>query len=141
MCREKNVSHLVEAVIWLWIHLLQFNLANQTRDEEEDKRNKPWRPLPLGRITLRQALTLHWITALVCMLFSRFYSARLFAASATFTTLVSLYHGMAFHSHWLMKNIMNAAGLTCLGWGASLLAGMLKSLLSLRANNPPYHRM
>ncbi|KAG1780075.1 hypothetical protein EV702DRAFT_1178228 [Suillus placidus] len=29
------------AALWIWFHLLQFNIANQIQDPEEDRKNKP----------------------------------------------------------------------------------------------------
>ncbi|KAF2650088.1 hypothetical protein K491DRAFT_609549 [Lophiostoma macrostomum CBS 122681] len=44
-------------VVWVWIVLLPFNIDNQRRFEaiEEDKINKPWRPLPSKRLSSRHA--------------------------------------------------------------------------------------
>ncbi|KAK5992327.1 Fumagillin beta-trans-bergamotene synthase [Cladobotryum mycophilum] len=44
------------AVIFNWYNVLIFDLANQRSDEsiEEDKINKPWRPIPSGKITGQQ---------------------------------------------------------------------------------------
>ena len=38
---------------WIWIHLLSFNVNNQRSPASvaEDQLNKPWRPLPAGRIS------------------------------------------------------------------------------------------
>lgn len=42
--------------LWVWINLLLFTIENQrqTSSIEEDKLNKPWRPIPAGRITQSQ---------------------------------------------------------------------------------------
>ena len=44
-------------VLWVWINLLPFTINNQKDPHaiEEDKINKPWRTLPAGRMTPRQA--------------------------------------------------------------------------------------
>ena len=41
------------AALWIYIAVLLFNLNNQYSPESvaEDKINKPWRPIPAGRIT------------------------------------------------------------------------------------------
>lgn len=40
-------------VFWTWLNTFVFTLANQRRTESvlEDKLNKPWRPLPAGRVS------------------------------------------------------------------------------------------
>ena len=47
----------MSAIIWVWINLLPFAINNQRQPEAiaEDKVNKPWRPLPSGRLTPWQA--------------------------------------------------------------------------------------
>ncbi|KAI0482563.1 UbiA prenyltransferase family [Xylariaceae sp. FL0804] len=44
-------------VLWCWANLLLFNLHNQRHPAavREDRANKPWRPLPAGRLTPAQA--------------------------------------------------------------------------------------
>ena len=46
--------------IWTWLNLLPFNISNQRQSTavEEDRANKPWRPLPAGRLTPRRATLL-----------------------------------------------------------------------------------
>ena len=43
--------------LWTWLNTLVFDLANQRLSESvlEDRLNKPWRPLPAGRISQKQA--------------------------------------------------------------------------------------
>jgi len=118
-----TTRHVVESIGWLWLHLLQFNIANQTRDVEEDKLNKPWRPLAADRITMENAHRLHSFISLLCIAGSFAYSNLLFAVSLSFTAGVSFYHNSNAHGHWVMKSLMNAFGLTCLGLGTTIMAG------------------
>lgn len=50
------LGRLPLVVLWNWSNLLIFDLANQRHHESmvEDMINKPWRPLPSGRIGLNQ---------------------------------------------------------------------------------------
>lgn len=43
--------------LWTWLNTLVFDLANQRLSDSvlEDRLNKPWRPLPAGRISQKQA--------------------------------------------------------------------------------------
>ena len=65
---------LPQVLFYNWANLLIFDLANQRLPEavEEDRLNKPWRPLPTGRITASQTrrlllvllpivLTVNWL--------------------------------------------------------------------------------
>ncbi|KAH8703480.1 UbiA prenyltransferase family-domain-containing protein [Talaromyces proteolyticus] len=50
------LRRLPYVVLWNWLNLLIFDLANQRHPESilEDSINKPWRPLPSGRISVSQ---------------------------------------------------------------------------------------
>ncbi|KAJ5357280.1 UbiA prenyltransferase family-domain-containing protein [Penicillium brevicompactum] len=50
------LGRLPAVILWNWSNLLIFDLANQQHPESvlEDKVNKPWRPLPSGRISMAQ---------------------------------------------------------------------------------------
>ncbi|KAF8905771.1 UbiA prenyltransferase family [Gymnopilus junonius] len=116
-------------VFWIWLHLLHFNLANQVRDPEEDMRNKPWRPLPSGRISLSTARVFRYLMPLVCMVVSLCYSRTIFYASAFFAALVPMYHELHGDAHWLSKNLMNAVGYACFAIGSTLIASNDRSKL------------
>ena len=52
-----------------WLNVLVFQLANQRLSEKEDALNKPWRPIPSGRLTsdqVRHLLMLAIPTVLIC---------------------------------------------------------------------------
>ena len=59
------VWHLPRAFFWSWLNTLVFNLSNQRHSKAvaEDALNKPWRPLPAGRITSAQ--TTKWLLSAV----------------------------------------------------------------------------
>ena len=117
-------SHALQCVVWVWLHVLQFNLSNQIRDPEEDKCNKPWRPLPSGRITLANAYILKYITIATCLLLSYSYSTCVLVSSALLTLVIPMYHEMHGDQHWLSKNLMNSIGYSCFATGSTLVAGM-----------------
>lgn len=57
------------ALFWTWSHLLPFNIFNQLSEDaiNEDRINKPWRPLPAGRLSRRQArlmMLAHYLIAI-----------------------------------------------------------------------------
>lgn len=58
------------ALFWTWSNLLPFNIFNQLNEDalKEDRINKPWRPLPSGRLDQKQATLLmgtHYIIAVI----------------------------------------------------------------------------
>ncbi|KAH9483180.1 Fumagillin beta-trans-bergamotene synthase [Psilocybe cubensis] len=126
-----SLSHAVQAIFWLWLHLLHFNLANQVHDPEEDMINKPWRPIPTGRITLAQATVLRYLAPFVCMAVSLLYSRAVFYAALIFAILVPIYHEAKGDSHWLSRNFMNAFGYACFSTGSTLIASPNRAQLDV----------
>lgn len=102
-------------VCWLWIMVLQFCLHNQRHPNslEEDKLNKPWRPLPSGLIDLvgtNRLLALTYVVAIVLAI--HFGCVTLFLA---WTALTIIYNDFgASDAHGIIKNGLNAGGYFCL---------------------------
>jgi len=119
---KNPVSHGIQAIFWIYLHLLEFNLSNQVHNPEEDKRNKPWRPLPSGRISLERAITLKRIAIVACLLISLHYGVQVFYASLLFAIFIPMHHELHGDQHWLTKNLMNAVGYSCFGIGSTLIA-------------------
>src|ERR1700734_2784258 len=69
-----SFDRLPHVIFWVWLHLLQFDVSNQYLDPTEDTLNKPFRPIPSGRVTLRQAQILRWALVPICMALSTCYS-------------------------------------------------------------------
>ncbi|OJT05251.1 hypothetical protein TRAPUB_3958 [Trametes pubescens] len=110
-------------VFWVWLHVLQFDLANQCMDPEEDAQNKRDRPLPAKRITLAQARFLRWAIVPVCLRLSALYSVQTVYASAALIFLTLLYNELTAHRrHWVIRNVVNALGFTSFEVGATLVA-------------------
>ncbi|KAJ7203564.1 hypothetical protein GGX14DRAFT_535885 [Mycena pura] len=65
-----SMSNLLQTGLWIWMHLLRCAISNQARSKEEDAMNRPWRPLPSGRVTESQAIVLRWVVAGICVLWS-----------------------------------------------------------------------
>ncbi|KAI0428184.1 UbiA prenyltransferase family-domain-containing protein [Xylaria sp. FL1042] len=127
---------------WIWLHLLVEDIANQILDSSvvEDTINKPWRPIPAGRLTVVEARDLIRVLVAVALVLSVFL--RSFLPSTTLMTMIWLYNDLDGSSSGpAMRNLVNAAGLACFGWGAVcvLLAGapgdgnMLRDWLLLTA--------
>ncbi|KAJ7186133.1 UbiA prenyltransferase family, partial [Mycena filopes] len=119
-----SVSRLPHIAFWIWLHLLQFDVSNQTMDPEEDAMNKQDRPLPSKRISLSQALFLRWLLVPLCWGLSICYSLETFYASIALVALTVTYDEFHAHSgHWLLRNTVNAAGFASFEVGATLIAG------------------
>jgi len=115
---------LLETSFWIWLHLLQFDVSNQTMSPEEDIHNKPDRPLPSGRVTLRQALIFRWVLVPMCIGYSAFYSAAVAWSSAGLVLMTIIYDELGAHSkHWAIRNVVNAMGFGFFELGSTLVAG------------------
>lgn len=124
--------------MWIWLHLLQFDVSNQTRNPKEDQYNKKDRPLPSGLISLRSAILLRWGLAPVCILSSLWYSHEAAVASAAVLALTILYNELGGSGYFVLKNMLNAAGFASFEWGALLVASKISQLrlwVSLYAAN------
>ncbi|THH17016.1 hypothetical protein EW146_g3716 [Bondarzewia mesenterica] len=117
-------ERLPHTVLWIWLHLLQFDVSNQTLRPEEDVINKADRPLPRNRISLQSAIRLRWILIPTCWALSAFYSAETVYASIALVACTIVYDELSFHSgHWMIRNLVNAAGFASFEAGATLVAG------------------
>ena len=119
-----SAFHILPTILWIWIHILQFNLANQIKAPEEDKVNKPSRPLPAGRITLRNATILRWLMAPLCLAYSSLYSMQLVFASLEMQFFTLWYNEFDGDKNWLSKNVILAIMYGCVELGGTLSAGM-----------------
>jgi len=105
---------------WAWINLLSFAVNNQRHLSalEEDRLNKPWRPVPAGRLTGAQAKSLALVTYPVT-----FLASRLLGGGSAQCVLLALF-GYIYNDlkggdvNWLLRNVLNACGFTCFASGA-----------------------
>jgi len=126
LCDLRRIPHVV---FWIWMHLLQFDVANQVVDPEEDGRNKSFRPIPAGLISLRDATILRWVLIPTCLLLSAMYSTHVFSVSVVLSSLVIWYNEFGAHEHWFSKNVMTAVGYSSFELGGTLVAGCNRSHL------------
>lgn len=126
-----DIFRLPHAVFWIWFHLLQFDVSNQTLSPEEDENNKKDRPLPSKRITFQNAIFLRWALVPACWALSICYSVEVLYASIALVALTVSYDELGFHSmHWLVRNVNNAAGFAAFEVGATLIAGATRRHVS-----------
>ncbi|GJE96748.1 UbiA prenyltransferase family protein [Phanerochaete sordida] len=121
LCSFHRVPHII---LWVWLHILQFDVSNQCFSTEEDKRNKADRPLAAGRISIRHATILRWALLPICLLVSLAYSPEVLYASAAMAVLTIIYNECQAHAaHWSVRNLLNAVGYATFETGATLVAG------------------
>ena len=118
-----HLSHIPGVVAWIWLHLLNCNVANQVKALDEDKINKPFRPLPSGRISESHATVLRWILVPVCLAVSAAYSTQLFIISLALQVVNVLYNELHGDESFLPKNLLTAIMYGFAGFGGVLLAG------------------
>lgn len=123
VCGSRPIENSLMAVFWLWSVLLQFNLINQTVLPEEDAENKPWRPIPSGRISLRSAIIARWISIPACALISAYFGTPVLVSCILFTFFASLYNFFDGDKNGFVKNLINGFGSCSLALGTTLVAG------------------
>ena len=111
---------LIDTTLWIWLHLLQFNVANQIKAPEEDKINKPSRPIPAGRITVHDATILRWALVPTCLACSALYSPQVMWISLPVLLFTTWYNEHDGDKESLSKNF-----LTAVLYGLSELGGTL----------------
>lgn len=113
---------VILAVLWVWTHLLQFTVSNQIEGQEEDAVNKSYRPLPAGRITLRNTILLRWLLVPICWSLSGFINLRTLGASIALSILTAIHNELGFHGRfWVIRNILNGLGIASFELGATLV--------------------
>ncbi|KAL1747985.1 UbiA prenyltransferase family [Schizophyllum fasciatum] len=129
-----TTTRVLSTVFWVWIHLLQFCVSNQTLSSDEDAQNKPWRPLPAQRIALRDALVLRWALLPICALICIAYDLHFIAFWFPFGII--MHNELEMDSHWLTRNLLNALAYCTFDIGATSVArGEYHGFASKRAFN------
>ena len=105
------------------LYIYSFNLCNQITGIEEDRINKPDRPIPSGLLTMQGAKYRWYITTVMYVLagiaIGNIWSSLLWV----FVTLMLCFGG--WDKHWFSKNcIAMTLGTVALGWGGwSIVSG------------------
>ncbi|KAG2064925.1 hypothetical protein BDR04DRAFT_1083782 [Suillus decipiens] len=130
-----NLLGLSCVFFWLWLHLFQFNASNQSYSADEDVLNKPWRPVPSGRISVKDCRALRWGLLLFCLSFSSLFSLNIAIASGVYAVLVVMHDDFHLSHHPVFKNLCNAGGYMMyeLGFLLILSRGSLLDVTSMKA--------
>lgn len=113
-------AYFARSIAWTFINLLYFCISNQVFDPEEDKLNKPWRPIPSGRISVRSANILRFSLLPICLWTS--WSLGVLPQTILFTLLGSAYNDLNIGKHWLPRQASVALMYGTLNSGAALAA-------------------
>ncbi|OJA12722.1 hypothetical protein AZE42_02881 [Rhizopogon vesiculosus] len=113
----------LHAAFWIWLHLLQFNISNQIQDPEEDRKNKPSRPIPAGRISVDSAADMRWVLTPACLLLSWWHGIQALMASVVFAALTIWYNELQGDKMGFSKNVLTAILYGCLEVGGTVAAG------------------
>jgi len=116
-------ANLLHSFFWVWLHLLQFDVSNQTLNPVEDEHNKRDRPLPAKRISLKNAIILRWALVPVCWSLSACYGKNLAYTSLALTALTAFHNELHAHRHIVGKNVATALCISAFEVGAILLSG------------------
>ncbi|KAI9037503.1 UbiA family prenyltransferase [Aspergillus affinis] len=117
------LARLPLVAFWNWFNLLVFNLANQRLPNSviEDSVNKPWRPIPAGRITQDEARRLLLVLIPLGVLFSCFIGG--LRETVAMLVLTWMYNDLAgADENYIARNVLNAAGFICHGSGSTAIA-------------------
>ena len=129
------------SLLWTWLHILQFNVANQSLNPGEDLLNKPWRPIPSGIVSVLNARILRWILLPLCLSLSMPMSPEVLWHSISLAISFIIYNELHLDLHWLMRNACNAWGYAHFYGGASAIAGAYYSFhIAFSNGRMPYAR-
>ncbi|KAG1835349.1 UbiA prenyltransferase family [Suillus subalutaceus] len=123
-----NPLSLSYALCWLWFHLFQFNVSNQSYSAHEDVLNKPWRPVASGRISVKDSRTLRWGLMFFCLGLSSLFSLNVVITSGVSTVLLVMYDDFHLSYHPIFKNLCNAGGYVTYELGCLLILSRESSL-------------
>ncbi|KAI7776262.1 UbiA prenyltransferase family [Diaporthe eres] len=110
--------------LWVWTNLLPFDINNQRTPPAiaEDSINKPWRPMPRGRLSPVQAKVAMLCLYLVAQLVSLSLGCGL-RQSVGLVILGTWYNNLGgADSHPIIRNLINALGYLCFISGAMEVA-------------------
>jgi 4-hydroxybenzoate polyprenyltransferase len=118
--RDFSLSRAILVPLWVFTHLLLINVDSQSLSLDEDKFNKPWRPIPSSRVTIPTAKFLSKALALICLLQSWLMGGRdLTITTVIYCGLVYSYDHLLLSGHYIWKNIINGFGYAVLETGAT----------------------
>jgi 4-hydroxybenzoate polyprenyltransferase len=117
---QNILVRLPSAILWIWLQLLVLDVSNQRRPDSvaEDLLNKPWRPIPSGRLKRQHATQL-----LLCSIPVSYALSHYVLGGATENAILFvlnwIYNDLDAAENWILRNLLNALGITTIGAGAT----------------------
>lgn len=126
---------LLKTLTFNWANLLIFDLANQRSAGAEDKLNKPWRPIPAGRMTETQMR--HWLlAALPLVLAVNHFVLDTGIEGCALAILTWMYNDLGGgDDNWLIRNAVIAAAFGVYNLGSMKVAA--STAINLTPSPPP----
>ncbi|KAI0253443.1 UbiA prenyltransferase family [Lactifluus subvellereus] len=118
-----SFSSLLRCGVWVWFHQFLCNVSNQARSHEEDRINRPWRPLPSGRISEPQAVALRWAIVVFCIFLSSIYDQDLVMTTLGLVASTFTYDELGAAGNSIGKSLCTAAGYASFEVGATTIIG------------------
>ncbi|MCJ1325726.1 hypothetical protein MMC10_002389 [Thelotrema lepadinum] len=105
---------LPQVVLWNWLNVFIFDLANQRLEDSivEDRVNKPWRPIPSGRLTALHATNLLLFSIPAIVLITWYLGGM--EECVAMIVLTWMYNDLGgADQHYITQNVINAFGFVC----------------------------
>ena len=121
---------LAKTLSFNWVNLVIFDLANQRQAGAEDKLNKPWRPIPSGRMT--DTSMRHWLIAAIPLALAYNY---LYLGTGTEGCLLAILTWMyndlgGGDDNWLLRNLIISSAFSVYNLGSMKVAASSAAMLT-----------
>ncbi|KAF8322096.1 hypothetical protein DL93DRAFT_2050956 [Clavulina sp. PMI_390] len=113
-------SYYARSLLWTFLNLLYFCICNQLFDPAEDMLNKPYRPIPAGRISVDGANRLRWAVLPLCLGISWHWGV--LPQCLVMLVLGSWYNQGNLGKHWVGRQGSVAIMYGALNSGAAVVA-------------------
>ncbi|KAJ8481846.1 hypothetical protein ONZ45_g15165 [Pleurotus djamor] len=116
------IFHAIGFIPWVSAFIYFFNLSNQITGIEEDRINKPDRPIVMGKVSLEGAKR-RWVLSITCFLAIAARNGRQVPETCVWIATTAFLSLTAGGGHWFGKNTV---GMTTGTW--ALLGGIYKAI-------------
>ena len=111
-------------VLWVWGQITHCELVNQALRIDEDKANKPYRPIAAGRVSAESAMLLRWTLVVIGLIQSKLYGPEVLWAAVWNLIIDVVYNELdCDRRHWVIRQITMGLGYTPYHYGVALIAG------------------
>ncbi|KAM3547215.1 hypothetical protein MY1884_009662 [Beauveria asiatica] len=100
---------IAQTWLYIWLYVLHFDISNQKEPEsiEEDRLNKPWRPIPSGKLSVEAASRWYASSFALLLLLSSLWLGG-FPEAVAFMLQTWVHDRAGGGSTWWGKNLLNA---------------------------------